>query len=832
MKTKKIKANIVIVLLNIVLIVGSFFTITSIEANIWKGWIIDDINNIYIYAKDHKDKYQGIFSMHEAYIDGKLNDEYKAELIATYTRLATDYTSDGYSKCYGVAYDEEGNIIGQSGNSVILELFERDENDNPVYKYRILDVDKLIDENTLKGINEFIENNGYICDLYDIALVGKMDSLYFYPEIIIDSLALHSGNRFEDMMNANIHLGDEYYRYRYIIKQDYDYYNEEVIENAFWYEEFRGININGYISLELTDSHWHIHGENIFMDYANNKNYNEAIENVAKAIENVAKDGKLVNGDITGKLVYSKDSIFDFERIYARELTVSGHTIREYISFSDTPFLHAIGECTFRYIQALIVIGIINLVLLVLRKLYLLRSEEYGVYAKKVFTEVTSKLTGPLENIKKMHDSIDSKKMSDEDAIKTREMIDKEISLMISNITDILNLSKMEAGILNMEVDEIELGYLVQAIVDKKKANIKSCFECDIDEELIINGDLNKLAKCITVLVESVIKRTDNIETIYVEVKKQDDKAYFEVANRKKSSFSLGLTDSVSKDLFSTKNMKRDGYDLILVKGFLNLHNADYGWSNDEENVRYWFKMPVDLKLDDTKKQKKNDIKKIYGVVAHEIKTPLNVIRLHNEALKEDILNEEEAKRYKAIISNQIDIIKTQLEQVISTNELEDGSLKMERQNIDMIKVVKEAIANYKLLIEDKKIHIEMDMPETLMIKADKCGLHSIVSNYIVNSIKYSKVSGNIKISVKDDKNCVIFKTVNSDAVQMNSSLNDIIDDKAAKAENKKMINRIEKDGLGLLIAKSYIKLHKASFGNEINNDTVEYWVKFTKKNI
>ena len=69
---------------------------------------------------------------------------------------------------------------------------------------------------------------------------------------------------------------------------------------------------------------------------------------------------------------------------------------------------------------------------------------------------------------------------------------------------------------------------------------------------------------------------------------------------------------------------------------------------------------------------------------------------------------------------------------------------------------------------------------------------------------------------------CVIFKITND-------RLAYAFDDKKISTKDTKIINRIERDGLGLLIAKEYLNKHKAKYGYELNGETVEYWFKIKK---
>lgn len=141
---------------------------------------------------------------------------------------------------------------------------------------------------------------------------------------------------------------------------------------------------------------------------------------------------------------------------------------------------------------------------------------------------------------------------------------------------------------------------------------------------------------------------------------------------------------------------------------------------------------------------------------------------------------------------------------------------------MDIVRVIQEAISRYKVLIQDKGIEITLDLPEENRVIADKTGIESIISNYIINAIKYTNIGGKIHIKVQDDGKYVIVKIINDRVLAMDG-------DDSRSHGDARIINRIERDGIGLLIAKKYLKMHRAKYGCTFNEGTVEYWFSIKK---
>ena len=99
----------------------------------------------------------------------------------------------------------------------------------------------------------------------------------------------------------------------------------------------------------------------------------------------------------------------------------------------------------------------------------------------------------------------------------------------------------------------------------------------------------------------------------------------------------------------------------------------------------------------------------------------------------------------------------------------------------------------------------------------DYIGVRSIISNYIINAIKYSDVGSKIDISIEKDDKFAIIKIAND--ISQNLRYN--TDDK-----ERGVVNQIERDGLGLIIARTYLDICKAKYGCNQNGEKVEYWLK------
>ncbi len=173
---------------------------------------------------------------------------------------------------------------------------------------------------------------------------------------------------------------------------------------------------------------------------------------------------------------------------------------------------------------------------------------------------------------------------------------------LLGLINDILDLSKVEAGKLELDYKDFELPpklsmiqNLLSPIADRK--NIK--IEIDIDSELKrIRADESRFAQIMYNLVDNAIKFSYENSLIKIKARKKGDLVEITV---KDTGMGIKLKDQNKLfkpfsqiDYFSSKKFQGTGLGLSLVKQIVQLHGG-YVWfkSNLEEVSTFAFTIPI-----------------------------------------------------------------------------------------------------------------------------------------------------------------------------------------------------------------------------------------------
>ena len=148
----------------------------------------------------------------------------------------------------------------------------------------------------------------------------------------------------------------------------------------------------------------------------------------------------------------------------------------------------------------------------------------------------------------------------------------------------------------------------------------------------------------------------------------------------------------------------------------------------------------------------------------HEFKTPLAVIKIAADVLQQPGIIEkpERMKNYAGIIGEQTSHLQAQVQRLLEIAYTDRSSLPLEKESVDVNKLIQQAINDLHPLIEQKNVIINTSFTSTgSMIRADKSYMLLACINLIENAIKYaaqpvisistSDYGPDIAIAVKDN---------------------------------------------------------------------------------
>jgi len=150
--------------------------------------------------------------------------------------------------------------------------------------------------------------------------------------------------------------------------------------------------------------------------------------------------------------------------------------------------------------------------------------------------------------------------------------------------------------------------------------------------------------------------------------------------------------------------------------------------------------------------------------VTHEFQTPLTTLMVGLDAIaKPSIIDfPEKLEKYTRLMQGQTAYLKQHIENLMKVLKADTKGLVIERETVEPNELIKQAIAQLHVTIEEKKANVQLLLEQNnTKIVVDKSGLYVAILNLISNAIKYSTnpiviiktavANGRFQISVKDN---------------------------------------------------------------------------------
>jgi PAS domain S-box-containing protein len=233
--------------------------------------------------------------------------------------------------------------------------------------------------------------------------------------------------------------------------------------------------------------------------------------------------------------------------------------------------------------------------------------------------------------------------------------------------------------------------------------------------------------------------------------------------------------------------------------------------------VYYVIKQPIQVSktkteiaifLRDVTDQKQRDKVKTEYVttVSHELRGPLTLIQGYAKILRlTGNLNEQQNDYVKHII-DEVDEMKTLVQNLLDIGRLEADD-PLEIASIDVGELVLKVVETMAAQARQKNIELRFEKPqESLVIDADPQFLNLALKNLIDNGIKFTKMGGNVSLSIQPGETDMIF-IVRDTGIGVSPLDQRHLFDKFIRVVN---INgeQVQGSGLGLAIVKSVAEHH------------------------
>ena len=220
----------------------------------------------------------------------------------------------------------------------------------------------------------------------------------------------------------------------------------------------------------------------------------------------------------------------------------------------------------------------------------------------------------------------------------------------------------------------------------------------------------------------------------------------------------------------------------------------------------------TDWKTSEEERKELNELKtEFLRRASHELKTPLISIKGFSELIMssyEEELNPEVISDLEEITSG-CNRLQTIINDLLHASRLESIDPKPRLEEEDLTFLIKYCVNELKSVIIKRNHSLNLELHDSLIMKFEKEEIHDVISNLLINAIKYTPPNGNITIKTKQLEENVIV-SVRDNGIGFNRDQRKSIFKQFGKIERygQGLDLEIDGTGLGLYISKRIVESH------------------------
>lgn len=198
--------------------------------------------------------------------------------------------------------------------------------------------------------------------------------------------------------------------------------------------------------------------------------------------------------------------------------------------------------------------------------------------------------------------------------------------------------------------------------------------------------------------------------------------------------------------------------------------------------------------------------------VSHDLKTPLTMIKAYAEMIRDiSYKDHDKMNEHLGIIVDETDRLTVLVNDILDLSRMQSNADTLSIETFDLADNIKTIINRYQIIKETEKYIINVEMPESIKIKADKKKINQVIYNLINNAINYTGEDKTVTVRVTKHKKYYLVEIIDTGKGIKESEI-PYIWNKYYKNDKNHQRNVVS-TGLGLSIVKEILELHGYEYG-------------------
>ena len=149
--------------------------------------------------------------------------------------------------------------------------------------------------------------------------------------------------------------------------------------------------------------------------------------------------------------------------------------------------------------------------------------------------------------------------------------------------------------------------------------------------------------------------------------------------------------------------------------------------------------------------------------VSHDLKTPLTMIKAYAEMIRDiSYKDKDKMNEHLGIIVDETDRLTVLVNDILDLSKMQSNADVLKLEKFDLVSEINSIVKKYQIIKETEKYTINVEEPETAMIKADKKKINQVIYNLVNNAINYTGDDKKVTIRVTKHKKYYLVEIIDT----------------------------------------------------------------------
>ena len=234
--------------------------------------------------------------------------------------------------------------------------------------------------------------------------------------------------------------------------------------------------------------------------------------------------------------------------------------------------------------------------------------------------------------------------------------------------------------------------------------------------------------------------------------------------------------------------------------------------------------LTTDIEKEQALEQQRVDF---FSAASHELKTPLTILEGHLTGMLNGVRGYENHAEYMERSLAVVDRMEKLVKELLYVSKAE-GTQKSKYKIVDFAEVFRVQIAAVSDLLEEKKQHIEVNIPDRLYCEVEQVQMERAIQNILVNAIRYSPSNELIRVTLAEIHGTIRGEIENTGVHVSGDAIPHLFEAfyRADASRNRNTGGT----GLGLYIVRKIMEMHHVKYGISNTSKGVLFWFELSCK--